>query len=600
MIVFILLFGLGVSPSGMETSDGLSYENSDLERQLMENISIGSEKDLREFASEENYDLPGNGTEENPFLLKNYTINGMGENYSVYLKNIELHFIIRNCKIYNSSDSGIKLYRVANFTLENSVVKSSSDNTDGVTMISSENILIKSSSILENDKGIYLGEGANNNTITDNNISDNNRWGIHISESNHNLIYHNIFYENHIRPQAYDEGDNQWDRGDPRDGGRGGNYWSDYDYGDRGDGIGNESYVITEDHSEDEFPLIYPIGPPTNVRARPVRDEYVELTWGMPRYSIRYPVEEMIIYRGKERGNLSAYDKVNSSVREFRDENVNETETYHYAIKASNEKHVSMMSETRSAQPETTRPEVENVYPLGEDAPIDPTIKVEFSEEMRADSIQISMEDADGENIALEEVDEGPQDIEFYFVPKDNLSYETRYEVSVNGSDIAQNWLESPYTWSFTTVSDTGMIRGRVTNEEGEPLENVKVYVDEDHQTFTNASGGFQLEVPSGNITFEFSRGGHENREKVFQINQSDVKTIDDVTLREQEGIISRWFWPMALAGGGILLLGILALFMSFYDWGEEEPPLDEDIYEIDYEDVDQEEFESWWEDEDS
>jgi len=620
IIIFILITSvLGISPLGMEVSCSLSYENSDLESHVIGNISIEGEEDLREFASEENYDLPGNGTEENPFLFENYTIDGMGENRSsVLLKNIELHFIIKDCKIYNSSESGIEMNHVSNFTLENSIVKNSTHGIDigsshnltirdsdvyhitdnGVNIESSENIIIRNSSIFDNDKGIYL-EGANNNTITNNNISNNDHWGVHISGSNHNLIYHNIFYQNGIR-QAHDDGDNYWDRGDPEEGGEGGNYWSNYVVGDRSDGIGNESYEIDGDDNEDRYPLISPIGPPTNVRARPVRDEYVELIWGMPRYSIRYPVEEIIVYRGKERENLSVYEVVNSSVREFRDENVNETETYHYSLVASNEKYVSIMSEAPSAQPDTTRPEVENVYPIGEDVSIDPNIKIEFSEEMRANSIQISMEDEDGEDIELEEVDEDPEDIEFYFAPKENLSYETKYHVTVNGSDKASNWLESPYTWSFITVSDTGMVGGRVINEEEEPIENVRIYVDGGNQAFTDSSGKFQIEVPSGNVTLEISKDGYQDKEIEIQLNQSEEKKIEDITLREKEGIISRWFWPMALAGGGILLLGVLALFMFFYQWEEEEPLTDEEIYDIDYEDVDAEEFESWWEDEDS
>jgi len=618
IIILILLSLLGSSPPAMGGQGSLSDINTTLGSEEIRNISIEGDDELRKFADKR--DLYGNGSQEAPYELTNLTIDGMGENYSVYLENIELHFVIKNCKIYNSSESGIKINRVANFTLENNFVKNSThgisilssenitikesniyDTTNGINIISSENIIIKNSSIFENDRGVSLREGTNNNTITNNNISNNDIWGVQISESNNNLIYHNIFFENEI--QAHDEGDNQWDRGE-----KGGNYWSDYEnrYPKANEsiytGVWDTPYeILPEDDNEDGYPLISPIGPPTNFRVHPVRDEYVEITWDSPRYSIRYPVEEIILYRGKERENLSVYATFNSSVREFRDEDVNETETYHYGLKASNENHVSVMSEISSAQPDTTLPEVENVYPMGEDAPIDPTIKVEFSEEMIADSIQIFMEDDDGENIELEEMDEDPDDIEFYFVPKENLSYETRYEVSVNGSDKASNWLESPYTWSFTTISDTGMIRGRVVNEEGEALENVKIYVDEDHQTFTNDSGGFQLEVPSGNITIEFSREGYENKEKEFQINQSDLKIIEeDIVLREQEGIISRWFWPMAFAGGGILLLGVLALLISFYHWEEEEPPLDDDIYDIDYEDVDQEEFESWWEDEDS
>jgi len=584
IILSILIFVLSISPLETDVSRTTSYENSFLESDVIGNLTIKSEEELEEFASVK--DLPGNGSEENPFQLENYTIDGMGANHSIYLENIELHFIINDCKIYNSSLTGIKLNQVSNFTLENSVVKNS---TSGIDIESSENIIIKGSSISENQRGIYLREGANNNTITNNNISNNVDLGVFIL-GDHNLIYHNIFFEN--GDQARDDGDNQWD-----DGERGGNYWSDYDGGDRGDGIGNESYKVDGNDNEDRYPLIYPIGPPINLRAIPVRDEYIELTWDKPRYSIRYPIEEIIIYRGEAIDNLSVYEKINSTVRDFQDENVTEGETYYYGLRASNKKYVSVMSEISSAEPDTTSPEIEDHYPVrgDENVPINATIKVEFSKEMKEDTIQISVEDHEGRDVEGELYGET---MEFFFEPHENLSYETTYQISVNGSDIASNWFDSIYTWSFTTVSDTGMIIGRIVNEEGEPLDNVQIYVDEDHQTYTYPNGEFEIEVPSGNFTLEISREGYEDKEIEFYVNQSEEKDIGDIVLNEQEGIISRWFWPMALAGGGILILGILALIMFFYQWEEEEPLTDEEIYDIDYEDVDAEEFESWWEDE--
>ncbi|MFW5945536.1 MAG: NosD domain-containing protein [Candidatus Natronoplasma sp.] len=604
IMILILLSILGASPVGMGVSSSLTYENSEVESQVITNISIEGDEDLKDFASEKG--LNGTGSDDDPFLLENSTIDGMDENYSVLLEEIELHFVIKNCKIYNSSSAGIKIDGVSNFTLENSVVKGVADG-DGISIESSENIMIKDSSISENDKGIFLGEEANNNTITTNNISDNDRWGVHISNSNsnHNLIYHNIFYQNGTRPQARDEGENQWNQEE-----RGGNYWSDYEerYPNANEstmtGIWDTSYEI-EVNNSDGNPLISPIGPPTNFRARTVRDEYIEITWNPPRYSIRHPVEEIILYRSEERKNLSlsesVYRKMNSSVQLFRDENITEGEEYHYGLRASNGKYVSVMSEIDSAEPDTDRPEInrENQYPRvgAKEVPINATIEVEFDEEMDEDSISISVEDAEGEEVEGELYGEGT---EFSFEITENLSYDTAYSVKVNGSDIAKNWMESPYTWSFTTVSDTGTIIGRIVNEEGEPLDNVQIYVDDDHQTSTYPSGEFQIEVPSGNVTLEVSSEGYEDKEIEIHINQSEEKEIEDIVLKEREGIISRWFWPLALAGGGILLLGIIALVISFYHWEEEEPPLDEDIYDEEYEDITAEEFESWWEDEDS
>ncbi len=644
-ILIILLISLSVfcfPMLGIGLSGSPYIENSGSEGGLLGNVTIESDEGLEDFV--EDKELPGDGTEENPYVLYNYTIDGTGDNYSVYLENTELHFVIKNSKIYNSSEACMKINNVSNFTFENSVVKNStygveiesSDNVtiksssiydlnstglniesserldirgakiyniteNGLNIESSEDIIIENSSISENERGIYLQNGANNNTITNNNISNNN-WGIRILESNNNLIHHNIFFENNI--QAHDEGDNEWDDREV-----GGNYWSDYEnrYEDANEseniGIWDTPYEI-EVNNSDNNPLISPVGPPINVKAQPVRAEYVNITWDSPLYSIRYPVEEIHLYRGEEEDNLTFYERLNLTSQVFRDENVSEDKTYFYGLVASNEKYDSVMSEVQRAQPDTTSPEVQHYYLVDDrlfekddEVPINATILLTFSEEMKKDSVSISIEDEDGEDI---KGDLYGEETEFYFEPYENLSYETTYHISVNGSDKASNWLESPYTWSFTTISDTGMVGGRIINEEGEPLENVRIYFDEENQAFTDSSGKFQIEVPSGNVTLEISKDGYQDKEIEIQVNQSEEKEIGDIILREQEDIVTRWFWPMALAGGGILLLGLIAFIISFYNWEEEEIPPDEDIYDIDYEDVDQEEFESWWDDENS
>jgi parallel beta-helix repeat protein len=106
---------------------------------------------------------------------------------------------------------------------------------------------------------------SSNNTIADNNIS-NNRDGIRLSSSSYNRIYHNNIIDN--TNQAYDDTSygNQWDNGYPS----GGNYWSDYVGLDNfkgphqdipgSDGIGDTNYSIDFD-SVDNYPLM---GPYTN------------------------------------------------------------------------------------------------------------------------------------------------------------------------------------------------------------------------------------------------------------------------------------------------------------------------------------------------
>jgi parallel beta-helix repeat protein len=131
--------------------------------------------------------------------------------------------------------------------------------------------------------GVSLTYSSNNNTIVDNNISDNTAYGIgleyscsyniiaenmianngcgmRVYYSSENKIYHNNFNNtsqlNHAVPNY-----NVWDDGYPS----GGNYWSDYSGTDsyRGpsqnetgsDGIGDTPYVVDADN-RDRYPLM--------------------------------------------------------------------------------------------------------------------------------------------------------------------------------------------------------------------------------------------------------------------------------------------------------------------------------------------------------
>ncbi|CAD6494943.1 MAG: Periplasmic copper-binding protein (NosD) [Candidatus Argoarchaeum ethanivorans] len=102
-----------------------------------------------------------------------------------------------------------------------------------------------------NRNGIDL-DYSNNNTLTNNNCSNNSRDGVHLSSScNDNMLYHNNLINN-TNYNAYDDGTNQWDSGSE------GNYYSDYTGTDPdGDGIGNIPHLIHGGSSVDRFPLMH-------------------------------------------------------------------------------------------------------------------------------------------------------------------------------------------------------------------------------------------------------------------------------------------------------------------------------------------------------
>lgn len=762
IIVIILISVLGVA--SVEAANTHPYEDLNKTTVYQENTIesiqiIGNES----FGDYEEY-LSGNGTEEDPYILENYTIKDQSEQIGIFIQNTGKHFKVKECEI-RDFERGVEIDRGSNFTLENNRIK----NVDtGLRIGDSDGNLFRGNSFIENRRlGIELRGDSEHNRFYENElyntsislrnlarstsqkIAENNTVnghpiiyiknsydreisgeygqviiensleinldsiklkegsiGIEILDSskisitnivakNHSLrgvyacrsenltiehsmiwgnqegiffeeVYNSSIYNNLMNNsvQARDDGENEWDAGDPEEGGEGGNYWSDYEGEDRGDGIGEEPYEIEGGGNEDGYPLTAPIAPPADIKARPVSTEYVNISWDEPFYSLRHPLENVTLYRGTDEENISEYERVGATDRFFLDENISEeylfslnrteyeeyleegtipaelvevfeekgydieddamlveedekwllsgTETkyvieledekinisregkeYYYRLRASSQKYKSVMSGINTAVPESTRPTVEDYHPKGEEVPVNSTVTVEFSEEMRKDSINISFGGIEG-NIT----GEGST---FHFIPEGNLTYAESYSVEVKGTDLARNRLEKGvFSWEFSTISN-GTITGRVLEENGEPVVEAIIELERDSRSFTNEDGEFEIEANHGNLTIEISKEGYETKKIYLEVEAGEVKNIGDITLEKQEGIFSRTFWPMAIVGALVLLLGFLAIVVTFKNWEETQPPEeDEDIYEESFDDITQEEFDSWWEDEGS
>ena len=121
--------------------------------------------------------------------------------------------------------------------------------------LSASNCNISNCIITENNKiGLFIF--GDNNRVSGNSISNNVDWGIHVINSEGNIIYHNNFLDND-KNNAWDlYGDNNWY--DPAS--LEGNYWDDYNGSDTdSDGIGDTNpYGIPPDQTEnqDKYPFM--------------------------------------------------------------------------------------------------------------------------------------------------------------------------------------------------------------------------------------------------------------------------------------------------------------------------------------------------------
>ncbi|UCD91863.1 MAG: right-handed parallel beta-helix repeat-containing protein [Methanobacteriota archaeon] len=163
----------------------------------------------------------------------------------------------------SSSAGGIALYSSVNNTVANNAVR---DCETGIVMGSSSNENVITGNVVSGNIGAVgiLVQSSNDSLIVGNKISMN-YYGIAISNSGGNKIYHNNFVDNFNH--SYDESNgNEWDNGYPS----GGNYWSDYQGSDwfsgpgqnlsGQDGIGDVPYDIPGGTSQDRYPLLRPFG----------------------------------------------------------------------------------------------------------------------------------------------------------------------------------------------------------------------------------------------------------------------------------------------------------------------------------------------------
>ncbi len=131
-----------------------------------------------------------------------------------------------------------------------------------VILANCTNVVVENQNIGGADVGIELGRSSYNK-IRNNTISNNEKYGIYLSGSSSNVIYHNNFIDN--TDPVSDDGTNIWSISYPE----GGNYWSEYSGPDYlsgpaqdkmgSDGIGDDPAYIVKGVT-DHYPLMHPWG----------------------------------------------------------------------------------------------------------------------------------------------------------------------------------------------------------------------------------------------------------------------------------------------------------------------------------------------------
>lgn len=144
---------------------------------------------------------------------------------------------------------------VRNLTLENQengimLLDTMSSRIENVTVSNTQCGILMSTVSCPYSSGIESWSWGGGNVIVGNTLI-NNDYGIAITCSSNNVIYHNNFVGNY-EDTSISRSINVWDDGYPS----GGNYWSNYNGTDsNNDGIGDTPYIIDQNNT-DNYPLV--------------------------------------------------------------------------------------------------------------------------------------------------------------------------------------------------------------------------------------------------------------------------------------------------------------------------------------------------------
>ena len=140
---------------------------------------------------------PGNGSKSDPYRIENLTIDGGAGSYCIWVQDTTVHFLVRNCTVFNAT-SGIIL---KNVTAGLSVVNGCTayDTTYGIDLTTVLNCTLVNNVAYANLIGIAL-TGVNYTTLFNNTASNNvkgeNGDGIELGYSWFNDILNNTLNNN--------------------------------------------------------------------------------------------------------------------------------------------------------------------------------------------------------------------------------------------------------------------------------------------------------------------------------------------------------------------------------------------------------------------
>jgi len=187
----------GSLEDGGSTKSSTEIPRPDGNYEKRDPIEIHNNTDFHNQADEEGW--PGDGSEDDPYIIKGYEIDGDGHDTGVYVSDTTVYFELRDNYVHSSADAGIRLDNVLNGIIVNNTV-SNNDGYGIFTGDSSNNNILVDNILDSNDPGwkgsIQIDDGSHNNTLEGNTVTNSGGRGLTIENSNYNTVKENYFSNN--------------------------------------------------------------------------------------------------------------------------------------------------------------------------------------------------------------------------------------------------------------------------------------------------------------------------------------------------------------------------------------------------------------------
>ncbi|MGA1793673.1 MAG: carboxypeptidase regulatory-like domain-containing protein [Thermoplasmatota archaeon] len=169
----------------------------------------------------------------------------------------------------------------------------------------------------------------------------------------------------------------------------------------------------------------------------------------------------------------------------------------------------NMQAETVIFIMDRLRPTIIGYGPFGAGVQRPERIWMNFSEEMDARSLRISVGNLTG--------DLKHSGTNYTWAPDRKMEFGHSYQVSISGYDNAGNPLEF-FSWTFS-ITDEVRVTGRVFDDNGNPITNARIVLDSGKTSLTEKDGSFNITARMGVRTIHVTKDGF--KVKVIELDLS-------------------------------------------------------------------------------